>query len=98
MGQHWTHWRVAFSPSTTLTEMRMNQTIFLVQPSEKPSRVIAKDDFVHTAARMEKNPAIYEKNSSDDRFSGLIKRPCLPSPRLTHSVWNTHEVARESCS
>jgi len=69
MGQHWTHWSVAFRPSTTLTETRMIQTTFLVQPSEMLSKVIAKDDFVHAAARMEKKPAKYEKKSSDGNSS-----------------------------
>jgi hypothetical protein len=79
-----------------LTDIRMNHTNFLVRPSEKLSSVMAKDDFVHAAARMEKKPARYEKNSKEDNSEGLMYLPCLPSPRLTHSDWNTQEVARAS--
>lgn len=45
------------SPSAILMLMMMNQTNFLVQPSEMRKTVMANDVLLQRAARMEKDPA-----------------------------------------
>jgi hypothetical protein len=96
MGLQWIHSMRALAPMTRLSEMIMVQIITFIHGSEMRRRVMAKEVLLHTAARMDRVPAILAIKGMLWSFADSISHRCLPNPRLTDIEVKADAPARAS--
>jgi hypothetical protein len=97
MGVHCAQVMAMATPKLALTVMMINQTSALTHPDEMRKTVTANDVLLHSAARMEKEPATLEKRRNTPRLLGSNCVRGRPRPRLTQAEMKAQSATRASC-
>lgn len=94
MGVHCAQVIAMATPRQAFTVMMTNQTKALVHPDEMRSTVTANDVLLHSAARMEKEPARLEYKRNMSRLLKLNWVKGRPKPRLMQAEMKAQSATR----